>query len=202
MPKNWIKNVYYSRPNLYICKMFTSNVRFLVREKKLKLIPNSFIISDAQQFQCPNDKTGQYTHPTQCDKYYVCHDGVATENLCPDGLVFDPTIRLKYKCDQPFNVDCGDRTELQSPKSTNEKCPRKHGFFAHPDPQVCNVFYNCIDGDAIEITCTNGLHFDEFSGTCVWPLSANREGCKSAEGKTMQTVLLKAPLLTNLSVLA
>lgn len=64
-------------------------------------------------FQCPNDKSGQYKDTVQCDKYYTCDDGVATERLCPDGLVFDETIRLKNKCDQPFNVDCGDRTELR-----------------------------------------------------------------------------------------
>lgn len=72
---------------------------------------------DAQKgsanFECPNDKSGQYRDPVQCDKYYECDDGVATEKLCPDGLVFDETIRLKNKCDQPFNVDCGDRTELR-----------------------------------------------------------------------------------------
>lgn len=49
----------------------------------------------------------------QCDKYYECSDGVAREKLCPDGLVFDANIRRLNKCDQPFNVDCGDRTELR-----------------------------------------------------------------------------------------
>lgn len=84
---------------------------------------------DAQKsntdFQCPNDKSGQYKDPVQCDKYYECDDGIATEKLCPDGLVFDETIRLKNKCDQPFNVDCEDRTELRkclfSRKYSNEK---------------------------------------------------------------------------------
>lgn len=61
------------------------------------------------------------------------------------------------------------------PPQPTKKCPRKNGFFAHPDPSVCNVFYNCIDGDAIEIVCTTGLHFDEYSGTCVWPDTANRQ---------------------------
>lgn len=134
-------------------------------------------------FPCPNDKTGQFSDPIQCDKYYTCDDGIATELLCPDGLVFDETNKLINKCDQPFNVDCGNRTELQEPKSLNEKCPRKNGFFAHPVQSVCNIFYNCIDGDAIEMACTTGLHFDEYSGTCVWPDTANREGCKSAEGE-------------------
>lgn len=49
----------------------------------------------------------------QCDKFYECKDGVATEKLCPDGLVFDPLNRKVNKCDQPFSVDCGERTELR-----------------------------------------------------------------------------------------
>ncbi|KAF7381495.1 hypothetical protein HZH66_013889 [Vespula vulgaris] len=124
-------------------------------------------------FNCPN-KDGQYEDVKQCDKYYDCLDGVPTEKLCPDGLVFDPLNRKVNKCDHVFNVDCGDRLELQPPQPT-KKCPRRNGFFAHPEPSVCNVFYNCIDGEAIEITCTTGLHFDEYSGTCVWPDSAGRE---------------------------
>lgn len=70
------------------------------------------LLIDAQQFKCPS-KDGQYEDPIQCDKYYECYDGRATEKLCPDGLVFDPTIRKINKCDQPFNVDCGDRVELR-----------------------------------------------------------------------------------------
>lgn len=68
--------------------------------------------TDAQQFQCPKNR-GQFEDSIQCDKYYVCDEGVATEKYCPDGLVFDQTIKLVNKCDQPFNVDCGDRLELR-----------------------------------------------------------------------------------------
>lgn len=64
----------------------------------------------------------------------------------------------------------------ETPKG-NANCPRRNGFFAHPDPAVCNKFYNCIDGDFTELPCTNGLHFDEYSGTCVWPDTAQRQGC-------------------------
>lgn len=52
-----------------------------------------------------------------------------------------------------------------------------NGFFSHENEAVCNKFYNCINGDYTEITCTAGLHFDEFTGTCVWPASAGRQGC-------------------------
>lgn len=69
-------------------------------------------LAGAQNFKCP-PKDGQYEDPVQCDMYYECVDGQAVQKLCPDGLVFDPTIRKINKCDQPFNVDCGDRTELR-----------------------------------------------------------------------------------------
>lgn len=62
-------------------------------------------------------------------------------------------------------------------------CPRKNGFFAHPDETVCNIFFNCIDGDALETKCTVGLHFDEYSGTCVWPETAKRENCVEKPSK-------------------
>lgn len=63
-------------------------------------------------FKCP-EKYGVYEDAVMCDKFYECDEGVAKEKLCPDGLVFDPTNRKINKCDQPFNVDCGDRLELR-----------------------------------------------------------------------------------------
>ena len=70
----------------------------------------------AAQFECP-DKDGQYEDEEQCDKYYVCDDGVATEMLCKDGLVFDPLKKSEHKCDHMANVECGDRTLLRKSSS-------------------------------------------------------------------------------------
>lgn len=65
-------------------------------------------------YKCPDAKYDLYEDPVQCDKYYECFEGKSTEKLCPDGLVFDPTNRkIINRCDQPFNVDCGDRTDLR-----------------------------------------------------------------------------------------
>ncbi|KAK4881165.1 hypothetical protein RN001_004484 [Aquatica leii] len=136
-------------------------------------------VANAQQFKCPV-KDGLYEDPIQCDKFYECYDGIVTEKLCPDGLVFNPTIRKINKCDQPFSVDCGNRLELQPAQPTGP-CPRRNGFFAHPDPKVCNVYYNCIEGISTKQSCPPGLHFEEFSGTCVWPATAGREGCDASE---------------------
>jgi hypothetical protein len=105
--------------NLHIPKHFIIHIMLL--HKRLWIYKYIFLIfnflhftnSDSQKFQCPNNKNALYEDEVQCDKYYECHDGIAKERLCPDGLVFDATIRRLNKCDQPFNVDCGDRTELR-----------------------------------------------------------------------------------------
>jgi hypothetical protein len=76
-------------------------------------------------------------------------------------------------------------TTLAETPKPNHYCPRRNGFFAHPEPAVCNKFYNCIEGEHTEITCTAGLHFDEFTGTCVWPDAGGRQGCnKDVTSKT------------------
>lgn len=40
-------------------------------------------------------------------------DNVPEKKLCEDGLLFDTSNPNLEKCDLPFSVDCGDRTELR-----------------------------------------------------------------------------------------
>lgn len=76
------------------------------------------IFLGAEKFECPNDN-GTFPHSGQCDKFYNCKNGVATEEFCPEGLFFGDGISVGTnltrfgKCDAPFNVDCGNRTEMR-----------------------------------------------------------------------------------------
>lgn len=63
-------------------------------------------------FKCP-ENNGFFGDPKQCDKYYECQDNVPEEKLCPDGLLFEIKNPNHERCDLPFNVDCGERTELR-----------------------------------------------------------------------------------------
>merc|ERR1712240_17778 len=134
-------------------------------------------------FRCP-DRDGTYPDSIQCDRYYDCQDGLAEEKLCQDGLVFDPYSRKREPCDHYFNVDCGDRLELQPPKGPSDLCPRLNGFYSHPNPEVCHIFYACVDGTAEEYTCSSGLWFDEYSGVCNWPETTDRTECKAKSYET------------------
>lgn len=69
-------------------------------------------VINTEKFECPT-ANGSFPHSTQCDKYYVCKDGVPEEILCSDGLVFNMNLTRAGKCDQLFNVDCGNRSKLR-----------------------------------------------------------------------------------------
>ncbi|KRG00464.1 uncharacterized protein Dwil_GK27943, partial [Drosophila willistoni] len=61
--------------------------------------------------QCP-EANGFYPDSEQCDKYYACLDGVHTERLCADGMVFNDYTPIEEKCDLPYNIDCTKRSKL------------------------------------------------------------------------------------------
>ena len=48
-----------------------------------------------------------------------------------------------FQCAELHLVECGERTELEPPISTDH-CPRLWGTFA--DPEDCGVFWKCQDG--------------------------------------------------------
>lgn len=68
--------------------------------------------SDDLTDECP-EPNGYFADGFQCDKYYECIDGVITEKLCPDGMVFNDYSSQVEKCDLPFNIDCSTRPELR-----------------------------------------------------------------------------------------
>lgn len=96
---------------LRACLLFNSF--FNIISKKLHSNVFFFDAADAQEtFECPAEK-GLFADAIQCDKFHECKDWIAKSKLCPDGLVFDVSIKRISKCDQPFNVDCEDRIELR-----------------------------------------------------------------------------------------
>ncbi|XP_076315602.1 protein obstructor-E-like [Tachypleus tridentatus] len=129
-------------------------------------------ILTASQFRCPYGN-GFFPDLYQCDKYYECRNGKPIEHLCDDGYVFPVKNPLYSRCDYPFNVECGERLELQ-PAVPSKNCPRKFGIFPHDTK--CDHFWQCVDGKAILQRCSSSLVFDPNSGECSWP--QNVAGCE------------------------
>ena len=59
----------------------------------------------------------------------------------------------------------------------SEGCPRANGYFRHSDPQVCDKFFNCVDGAPNVLPCPPGLIYDDSRSTCAWPAESRRTDC-------------------------
>jgi hypothetical protein len=92
---------------------------------------------------------------------------VAELKTCGNGLAFDASDSkfLTENCDYLHNVDCGERTQLESPISTPH-CARLYGIF--PDEKKCDVFWNCWNGEASRYQCSPGLAYDREARVCMW----------------------------------
>ncbi|KAK7084832.1 Chitin-binding domain type 2 [Halocaridina rubra] len=118
---------------------------------------------------CKDDEILYFPDSQQCDKYTQCKYGVVTEEYCPPGLLFNDKITNgRYPCDYPIDVDCGSRTRTQPPVPS-EGCPNAWGYYGSGDRAQCSYFFNCVDGNAFQFNCPEGLAFSSATYRCEWP---------------------------------
>ena len=87
------------------------------------------------------------------------------------------SIHLRLDFNTVIWNKCLNSYIAEEPTFPNEYCPRRHGSFEHPDPQVCNIYYMCVDAKFTEISCATGLYFNSTQGSCNWPHISQRTGC-------------------------
>ena len=90
-------------------------------------------------------------HPRSCTDFILCIHGEEHSMSCGRGTRFNGV-----ECDPAPDVQC-----LNEPN-----CPAT-GVALVPNPDNCNSYYICHNGNAIEKReCLGGLEFDVFSATC------------------------------------
>ena len=52
---------------------------------------------------CDNKPNGKYNHPSRCDSYVLCSNGVPELMECYSGLHYDP---IRRECVDPVDVSC------------------------------------------------------------------------------------------------
>ncbi|XP_064459170.1 protein obstructor-E-like [Ornithodoros turicata] len=125
--------------------------------------------NSARDSGCRKDN-GLFEHEQYCDYYYECENGVATLQLCPNGLAFAGKNRgLRGNCDYPHRVECPDdegRVMGQSPIST-ENCHWQYGVFAHQTS--CTRYWQCWNGTSTIQQCPFSLLYNDVMHACDWP---------------------------------
>ncbi|CAK9833032.1 Probable chitinase 10 [Anthophora retusa] len=117
---------------------------------------------------------GQFPNPRNCAGYLNCWDDIVTEQLCPDGLLFNDYTLV---CDYDYNVNCGSRP-LPTPKpslpSETEPCPDPNGRYR--SATNCSEFYVCVYRKPIKFSCPRGLVYNELLGVCDYPYNVDCKG--------------------------
>nr|XP_022904614.1 chondroitin proteoglycan-2-like [Onthophagus taurus] len=144
---------------------------------------------------------------TDCSKFWKCDRGVAVEQNCPAGLLFNPTLLV---CDYPEDAGCdgtgiGGGTTPSPTQGTTDggnggstgggstvgggsdgpKCPAEDGEFVTLFPHVdCSKFWKCDRGVAVEQDCPAGLLFNPTLLVCDYPEDAGCNGSGVGGGTT------------------
>ncbi|XP_065089019.1 peritrophin-1-like [Ochlerotatus camptorhynchus] len=121
-------------------------------------------------------------HPDVCSKYLICSNGVAYEQDCRDGLLFNPALLV---CDWPENVEC-EKCVFHSTAlialfclfvvgvAYGQNCYGQSNGSTQPDPSRCNFYYFCNNGNSNPVSCPSGLHYNARGKVCDRP---SRAGC-------------------------
>ncbi|XP_025832634.1 chitin-binding domain protein cbd-1 [Agrilus planipennis] len=144
-----------------------------------------------QKQKCPEvdpiDTSIYLPHKSDCSRFYQCSNGVAVEQRCPSGLLFNKKLQV---CDYPKNVQChslDDNNGSDANHATNGNngndasnsgspgsgvCPAVdplgHSVYL-PHKSDCSKFYECSNGVPVEQSCPNGLLFNPKLNVCDYP---------------------------------
>lgn len=113
------------------------------------------VSADFSTFDLPNLCTGlpegTLVRNTQnCNAYYECFNGKPMLQKCAANELFNHITR---KCDMPENVECFS-------------CPIDENYIDIPVPNECNQFIRCYKNQSEQLTCNDGLAFDQKYGMC------------------------------------
>lgn len=111
-------------------------------------------------------------HECDCNKYYLCWNGLHVLQRCPRGLHFN---RKYAACDDSEEENCASHltSTEQTPKSptppVSTMCAGKKDGTRFPHRFDCSRYYECVDGRRTTRTCHKKLHFNPSLHLCDFP---------------------------------
>ncbi|CAH1643056.1 unnamed protein product [Spodoptera littoralis] len=109
---------------------------------------------------------GTIPHPELCNSFYICDGDKPMQLFCVDGYEYDHGSR---GCVEIAEGGCTFQSATTTEATTIADPPIcAEGQFGNiPHPELCNSFYMCTGGQAIQLFCSEGFEFDPNVRECV-----------------------------------
>lgn len=126
--------------------------------------------------RCPKIGSTTIEHPTACDKYYYCSDGIIEERICPNGLMYGTHDTVVENCIHRWKAACDDK--IQPNPISSPGCRWQYGIFSVQGSPKCSPdFYECKAGRFEVKKCSiDGQIYDDRTKSCKF---AETVGCAS-----------------------
>ncbi|PSN40886.1 hypothetical protein C0J52_18874, partial [Blattella germanica] len=150
-----------------------------------------------------------FPHSGDAHWFYHCSNGVAYCKVCPSPLVWNSkcdTCDWEGQDNCPKSSESGDSSKssgddstifrntpaflsilavllalgasLPAPNARSSGCSSGVQYF--PDSTDCNAYYQCANGNPVQLRCGAGLHWNNKAFACDWPANA---GCVLGKGE-------------------
>ncbi|CAH1643057.1 unnamed protein product [Spodoptera littoralis] len=109
---------------------------------------------------------GTIPHPELCNSFYICDGDKPMQLFCVDGYEYDHGSR---GCVEIAEGGCTFQS-ASTPEATTIADPPicvEGQYGKIPHPELCNSFYLCTGGQAIQLFCSEGFEFDPNVRECV-----------------------------------
>uniref|UniRef100_A0A182QJP2 Chitin-binding type-2 domain-containing protein n=1 Tax=Anopheles farauti TaxID=69004 RepID=A0A182QJP2_9DIPT len=141
----------------------------------LSVVPNHWICAG---YEAPVF----FAHDTDCTRYYECVCEDAYEYVCEKGLRFNPQT---LHCDQAGRVACVSEdggalpadpivpdapTDASVVPELDPRCPSGPEIKLWADESNCSKYYQCVDGQVVELYCPEQLVWNNAAKQCGPPV--------------------------------
>jgi len=125
--------------------------------------------------ECPTDGLQLFPDCENCNQFYECYNGVLTSKVCPNCYHYDED---KEYCNQPTQVDCGDRTPEEDCSAATKPgdCPYDNGYFK--DMHNCGRYFVCVNGEPTSNSCSNSTFAGLYDYNLEWCNFPDKVDCE------------------------
>uniref|UniRef100_A0A2C9K9Z8 Chitinase n=1 Tax=Biomphalaria glabrata TaxID=6526 RepID=A0A2C9K9Z8_BIOGL len=125
----------------------------------------AYITASQNYCQINHWPDGHHPHPTSCDRYVTCTNGLIAIATCPPGSSYDARLN---SCSYTTTEKCNDAVSIPTVAPGEEWCRiNDWATGKHPHPNTCDKYVECFNHITFIRVCNSSDSYDPSKQQCV-----------------------------------